>query len=40
MSEDRPPVPKVAAPHVCSGPGCYFCEWPNPILELPEQETQ
>ena len=40
MIDDLPPVPKVAVPHLCGGPGCYFCEWSNPTLELPDEENQ
>lgn len=36
-AEEEAPA-KVAAPHVCGGPGCYFCEWSNPTLEIPDIE--
>lgn len=35
MSDNEAP-PKVAVPHVCGGPSCYFCEWSNPTLDIPE----
>jgi hypothetical protein len=39
MSDEAAPV-RVAAPHACGGPGCYFCEWSNPTLEIPELEQR
>lgn len=42
MSEQPQPVPKVAAPHLCGGGSCYFCDWSNPPLEFdtpPERST-
>lgn len=36
--EDSTP-PVVAAPHLCGGPGCYFCEWSNPTLEFDPGRT-
>lgn len=37
MSE-KEASPKVAAPHLCGGPGCHFCEWSNPTLDIPEHD--
>lgn len=37
MSENEAP-PKVAAPHLCGGPACDFCEWSNPTLDIPVRD--
>lgn len=36
MTDNLAPVPVAAAKHSCGGPGCTFCEWSNPPLQLPE----
>lgn len=39
MSEQET-LPRVAAPHECSGDTCDFCEWSNPTFELPITEPR